>query len=100
MEKDTKNLSLQEKLELIDREFPIVMYTGSSRLITTIRRMREQENLGIPVEFRFGNAISTQNGLYANKMTDEGWHSFFNNLKGQLKRDYPDSYKAIFPEEF
>jgi hypothetical protein len=96
MEKDTKNLPLQERLAIIDRGCPFIAFTGSSRLISTLRRMKMQEELEIPYEFRFSNAISVETSLRPYQMVKEEWNKFYEQLVGQLKRDYPESWEKMF----
>jgi hypothetical protein len=51
--------------------------------------------MGIPINLRSGFAISTKNGKAANRMNEDEWEEFYNDLSERLKRDYPDLYERL-----
>ncbi len=90
-------LSLQEKLEKLDREYLLIPHTNAGRLFSTVRRMKAEKEMDIPINLRSGFAISTRTGQHANEMNEKEWEKFYNDLSEQLKRDYPELYQRIFP---
>ena len=91
-----ESISLQEKLTIVNKECPFVGFNGASCLITTLRRMKMQEELDIPVENRTGHAISVENGKCTNEMTLDEWQKFYGDLKGELKKWYPEVHEKMF----
>jgi len=83
----------------LDEKYPLIPHTGRGRLFSTVRRMKAEKELGIPIARRTGFAISVNTGKPANEMEESDWEQFFSALCGQLKRDYPDMYERLFPEE-
>lgn len=96
MEKKIKEMTLEEKLELIQKEYPVTPHTGIGRLFTIVRRMKAEKEWEIPLENRMGYVISTVTGKRANEMKEEEWEKFFGALSAQLKRDYPDMWDRLF----
>ena len=91
--------TLKQKLAIIDKDFPFVLHTGVGRLSSTVRRMKAQKEMDIPISYRSGNAISAELGKKGDEMTEEQWEHFYQGMCGDLKRDYPDYYLHIFPEQ-
>lgn len=92
-------LSLQEKLEWLYQELPLVPHTNMGRLSSTVKRMKAEKEMEIPINLRTGFPISTATGKHANEMEGSEWEVFYNALSGQLKSDYPDLYQEIFSEQ-
>lgn len=90
-------LSLDERLALLERDYPVTPHTGIGRLTTTIRRMRAEKEMGIPIHLRFGSMISAKNGKGGNAMTEAEWNVFYEQLCENLKRDYPEMFFREFP---
>lgn len=95
---DNDARTLEEKLAMLDQKFPLVGYTNASRLITTVRRMKKEKELGIPIQYRTGFAISTKTGKGADEMSEREWNDFYNDLCGELKRQYPEEHQHLFPD--
>jgi hypothetical protein len=57
--------------------------------------MKAEKKMGIPISFRSGFAISTKNGKAANRMNEDEWEEFCNDLSERLKRDRPDLYERL-----
>ena len=93
------NKRLRDKIAKLDKECPLIPYTGSSRLFSAVRRMKAEKERKIPVENRSGFAISVKTGKAANTMTETEWEEFYAALSRQLKRDYPDLYEDLFPSK-
>ena len=87
---------IKKLLERLDKKYPIITHTNASRLFTTIRRMRIEKELNLPINIRSGCVISTKIDKSANSMNEQEWESFFNNLSKQLNKDYPELYQKIF----
>jgi hypothetical protein len=89
-------MPLKDQLAKLAKEYPLVPHTEAGRTFSTVRRMKAEKEMGIPVFLRTGFAISTRTGKAANTMTEDEWEQFYIALSVQLKRDYPDLYEHIF----
>ena len=87
---------IKEQLAKLNKEYPLVPHTNAGRLFSTVRRMKAEKEMGIPIAYRSGFAISVKTGKAADKMTKQEWENFYKDLSEQLKRDYPDLYQKIF----
>ena len=96
MDKDT--FSLEEQLANLDKEYPLDPHTGAGRLSSTVRRMKAEKEMDIPINLRSGFAISVRTGKAADKMTEQEWEAFYRDMCEQLRRDYPELYASVFPE--
>ena len=85
------------RLEKLAEENPLVLHTNAGRTFSTVRRMKAEKKMGIPISLRSGFAISTKNGKAANAMSEDESDEFYNALSKQLRRDYPDLYEPLFP---
>ncbi len=90
---------LRETLEMIQREYPIVMHIELSRVYTMVRRMQAEKKYNIPIPLRCGVAISVENGKHANEMAEEEWEKFYLTLQKELKRREESLYYKLFPKE-
>ncbi len=90
---------VDELIRLLDEKFPLVPHTGAGRLYSTVRRMMKEKEWGIPLPRRTAFAISVKKGKPANQLDDAEWEEFYHSLCYQLKRDYPDLHKQLFPTE-
>jgi len=90
------NLSLNEKIKKLNREYPLVPHTNAGRLSSMVRRMKAEKEMDIPINLRSGFAISTKTGKSANKMNEKRWDEFYDSLSGELKTSYPELYQRIF----
>ena len=84
------------RLEKLAEENPLVLHTDAGRTFSTVRRMKAEKKMGIPISLRSGFAISTKSGKAANAMSEDEWEEFYNALSGHLRRDYPDLYERLF----
>src|SRR5580658_7327635 len=89
-------MTLKDRLEKLAKEYPLVLHTDAGRTFSTVRRMKAEKEMGVPIFLRTGFAISTKTGKAANTMTEDEWEEFYNALSVRLKRDYPDLYERIF----
>jgi len=94
-----ENDNLEEIWNMIQKEYPLVMFTGSSRLYTMVRRMQAEKKYNIPIELRSGFAISVKTGKHANEMAEQEWEEFYNALRMELKENYPMLYPNLFKDE-
>ena len=85
------DLSIKRK-QIVER-FPIIPFTGSSSLFSTVRRMRAEQAWGIPLQYRTGFAISTEHGVAANELPETQWEQFYRSLCDELEQRYPDLYR-------
>ncbi len=90
---------LSKLLAKIKAEYPFVPHTNAGRLYSTVRRMKAEKEFGVPIGFRSGVAISTETGKNANEMAEQEWEKFYEKLRENLKRDYPDSFDRLFSEK-
>jgi hypothetical protein len=88
--------TLDDRLERLDEKYPLVLHTDAGRSFSTVRRMKAEKKMGIPIYLRTGFAISVKTGKAANAMTEDEWEEFYNALSERLNRDYPDLYKSLF----
>jgi len=89
---------LEKLVRSLDKKYPLVPHTGAGRLFSTVRRMKAEKELGIPIAYRTGFAISVEKRKPANQLEEPEWEEFYAALCGQLKRDYPELYKQVFPD--
>jgi hypothetical protein len=90
---------IEELVRSLEERFPLVPHTGAGRLFSTVRRMKAEKEMGIPVSRRTGFVISVNRGKPANELDESQWDEFFSELCGQLKRDYPELYQQVFPDD-
>jgi hypothetical protein len=88
--------TLEDQLEKLSKEYPLVLHTDAGRSFSTVRRMTAEKKMGIPINLRTGFAISVKTGKAANAMTEDEWEEFYYALSERLKGDYPDLYERIF----
>jgi hypothetical protein len=88
--------TLEDQLEKLTKEYPLVLHTDAGRSFSTVRRMKAEKQIGIPIYLRTGFAISVKTGKAADAMNEDEWEEFYNALSERLKRDYPDLYKSLF----
>jgi hypothetical protein len=88
--------TLDDRLERLDEKYPLVLHTDAGRSFSTVRRMKAEKKMGIPIYLQTGFAISVKTGKAANAMTEDEWEEFYNALSERLNRDYPDLYKSLF----
>jgi hypothetical protein len=88
--------TLEDQLEKLSKEYPLVLHTDAGRSFSTVRRMTAEKKMGIPINLRTGFAISVKTGKAANEMTEDEWDEFYNALSERLNGDYPHLYKSLF----
>jgi hypothetical protein len=88
--------TLEDQLEMLDKEYPLVLHTDAGRTFSTVRRMKTEKTMGLPINLRTGFAISVETGKAANAMTEDEWEEFYYALSERLNRDYPHLYKSYF----
>ena len=88
--------TLEDGLARLDEEYPLVLHTDAGRSFSTVRRMKAEKRMGIPIYLRTGFAISVKTGKAANAMNEDEWEEFYNAISERLNRDYPDLYKSLF----
>ena len=82
----------KDQLEILVRNIPLVLYTDASRTFSTVRRMKAEKTMGLPINLRTGFAISVETGKAANAMTEDEWEKFYFDLSERLNGDYPGLY--------
>ena len=92
------SVEVKKQLAKLNKEYPLVSHTNASRLFSVVRRMKAEKEIGIPINYRSGFAISVKTGKPANKMTEQEWENFYKDLSEKLKKDYPELYIRLFSE--
>lgn len=87
---------LAAKLRYVEEKFPVVTYIPRAALFTSVQRMKAERELGIPVEYRSGVAISVKFGKAANELAEQQWEEFFQTLSNSLRQKYPEMYERLF----
>ena len=95
---DSNAPTFEEKVEKILSEYVLIPHTRSSRLYSTVRRMKAEKELSVPLDCRAGYVISTKTSHRANEMDMEEWEAFYAVLSNELKTDYPDIYQKLFDQ--
>jgi hypothetical protein len=86
---------LEDQLEMLDKEYPLVLHTDAGRTFSTVRRMKIEKAMGLPINLRTGFAISVETGKAANEMNEDEWEEFYYALSERLNRDYPHLYESL-----
>jgi hypothetical protein len=87
---------LDAKIGYLEQHLPLTVHTGVGRLVTTVRRMKAEKELGIPINRRTGFAVSVKHSKPANELEQDAWEEFFSDLCADLRRYYPDLYADVF----
>jgi hypothetical protein len=90
---------LGAQLEKLNVKFSLAPHTEVGRTFSMVRRMKAENELGLPISLRTGVAISVKNGKAADAMTVEEWQEFYNSLKRHLYVTYPELFNRLFPGE-
>ncbi|WP_417739677.1 hypothetical protein [Rosistilla oblonga] len=88
--------SLEEKLQMLRETYPLVPHTAAGQMWSSVRRMKAEKELGIPINRRTGFAVSLESGLAANEMQEEAWEEFCAGLCDDLHQRFPELYRSIF----
>ena len=86
---------IEELVRSLEEEYPLVPHTGAGRLFSTVRRMKAEKELGIPISRRTGFAVCVKEGKPANELKETEWEEFYSTLCSELKRDYPELHKQL-----
>ena len=89
--------AIDELLRVLNEECPLVPHTAASRLFSTVRRMKAEKELGIPIDLRTGFIISTKARKPANELDACEWEELYSALCVRLKREYPELHQRLFP---
>ncbi len=89
---------LETLLRLLEGRYPLIPHTGSSRLYSMVRRMKAEKEAGIPIQHRSGFAIEVATRKAANEMTESEWEHFYERLREELGRKYPELYESLFSQ--
>ena len=87
---------IEEVIRSLEEKYPIVPHTNAGRLFSTVRRMKAERELGLPVARRSGFAISVKDSKPANELNESAWESFYSRLCKDLKERYPDLHNQLF----
>ena len=90
--------TLEDQLEMLDKEYPLVLHTDAGRTFSIVQRMKKEKTMGLPINLRTGFAISVETGKAANAMIEDEWEEFYYALSERLNRDYPHLYKSLFSQ--
>lgn len=81
------------QIEKIAKEFSLIPHTRSSRLFSSVRRMKAEKEHNIPIRLRNAFVYSTQT-----MTAEQVWEKFYSDSCSELKTDYPELYNKLFPE--
>ena len=87
---------LEELLRSLQEKYPLVPHTGAGQLYSSVRRMKAERELGIPINRRTGFAISVKDGKPANELDESSWEEFYQRLCDELRERYPELYEGLF----
>ncbi len=87
---------IDAQLAELSKNYPLVSHTNAGRLFSSVRRMKAEKEMHIPIARRTGFVISTKSGKRANAMTEQEWEPFYDSMCTELKRDYPDLHEQLF----
>lgn len=87
---------IEEVLRSLEEKYPLVRYTGAGALFSSVRRMRAEKELDIPINRRTGFAISMKYGKAANELDESKWEEFYKSLCDDLEEHYPELHKQLF----
>lgn len=80
----------------LDDEYPIIRHTRAGRLFSTIRRMKVERELAIPMQQRTAFVFSAATGKPANELNEREWRELYIALCGELRRHFPELYERLF----
>jgi len=81
--------NVSELLKKLSQECPLIPFTHASRLSSTVRRMKREKELNIPVEHRTGFVISVEHGSRAHDLAEAEWDKLYAALSQELLLNYP-----------
>jgi hypothetical protein len=87
-----------EVIRSLDQKYPIIQHTNAGRLSSTVRRMKAEKELDVPIAHRTGHVISVKSGKPANEMDESEWESLYSELCDELKQRYPELYDRLFAD--
>ena len=87
---------IDQLLQSLEEKYPLVPHTGAGLLYSTVRRMKAERELDVPICRRTGFAISVKHGKPANELDEPSWEEFYQALCNQLRERYPDLHKQVF----
>jgi hypothetical protein len=95
--------SIEERLATLNRDYRFVPHTNAGRLSSSVRRMKAEKEMNIPIKLRSGAAVSVRpgkaKGKAADKMTEQQWEAFYKRMCEELRKAYPEIHAQIFPED-
>jgi hypothetical protein len=59
---------LEDQLERLDEEYPLVLHTDVGRTFSTVRRMQVEKKMGIPISGAVRNAVGIRCGAFSGNM--------------------------------
>ena len=90
---------IDEVIRSLEQQYPIVPHTNAGRLFSTVRRMKAEKKLGLPIIRRTGFAISVKEGKPSSELSESAWESFYSGLCKELKERYPDLHEQLFSDD-
>ena len=87
---------VEQVLRSLDEDYPLVPHTHAGRLSSTVRRMKAEKELGVPINRRTGFAVSVKHGKPANELDESSWEEFYQDICHELRERYPDLHRQVF----
>ena len=88
--------NLQALLQLIEDRCPVQGYTAAALLCTSVRRMKMEKDLGIPLAQRTSSVVWSEVGKPLNEPDQEQWAEIYVWLCERLRARYPGEYARLF----
>ena len=88
--------NIEELLEKIRKECPLIPHTNAGQLMSTVRRMKREKELDIPIPYRTGSAISVEHATPANELAAQQWEDFYEGLCRELQQYYRNLSAKLF----
>ena len=94
MSDDDPWLAIIAKLQ---KDCPLIPYNGASLMFSSVRRMKAEKALGVPLHLRAGFAIPVATGHRPAEMSEAEWDAFYEEMCEELKKRYPSLHAGLFP---
>ena len=90
---------LETLLQFIEERCPVQGYTAAALLCTSVRRMKMEKELAIPLVHRTSSIVAADAGKPANELDEKEWGDLYSWLCERLKARYPDEHARLFQPE-
>jgi hypothetical protein len=74
------------QLKQLAEEYPLVLHTDAGRTFPMVRRMKEEKEMGVPINPSFRFRGFHGKWKVGNAVTENEWEEFYNALSEHLRR--------------